>query len=268
VLAGGIDGLQTVVCCLQEVMFACPNPLVLFRTAGSSQALLEQLAGQQQHWLKHVCAPLLFPPAPSHSLLLSFACCCCFAGMLVDLATKLGASLAKDAEGLRRNLSSVVGGSSSGSAASWRSSPAPAASSAPAAAASGDRWSKYSAGSTQAASWRRSGSHNASGSKLSASDLSILRIDDLQDLVKKTGAQLPREATKDGVISALISKGVSLNECTRGEWQTACMVGGLQLMLGWMAVCSFHDCILVLQTVCSCIAIQPSTACRDVLHCR
>jgi hypothetical protein len=183
--------------------------------------------------------------------------------MLVDLATKLGASLAKDAEGLRRNLSSVVGGGSSGGAASWRSTPA-----ASAAPAGGDRWSKYSAGSTQAASWRRSGSHNASGSKLSASDLSILRIDDLQDLVKKTGAQLPREATKDGVISALISKGVSLNECTRGEWQTACMVGGLQLMLGWMAVCSFHDCILVLQTVCSCIAIQPSTACRDVLHCR
>jgi hypothetical protein len=140
------------------------------------------------------------------------------AGMLVDLATKLGASLAKDAEGLRRNLASVVGGGSSGgSAARWRSSPAPAASSAPAAASSGDRWSKYSAGSTQAASWRRSGSHNASGSKLSASDLSILRIDDLRDLVKKTGAQLPREPTKDGVISALVSKGVSLNECTRGE---------------------------------------------------
>jgi hypothetical protein len=134
------------------------------------------------------------------------------AGMLVDLATKLGASLAKDAEGLRRNLSSVVGGGSSGSAASWRSTPA-----ASAAPAGGDRWSKYSAGSTQAASWRRSGSHNASGSKLSASDLSILRIDDLRDLVKKTGAQLPREPTKDGVISALIQKGVSLNELTRGE---------------------------------------------------
>ncbi|WIA17650.1 hypothetical protein OEZ85_014455 [Tetradesmus obliquus] len=141
----------------------------------------------------------------------------CTRGMLVDLATKLGASLAKDAEGLRRNLASVVGGSSGGSAASWRSSPAPAASSAPAAApAGGDRWSKYSAGSTKAASWRRSGSHNASGSKLSASDLSILRIDDLAELAKKTGAQVPRDSTKDGVISALVSKGVSLNECTRG----------------------------------------------------
>ncbi|WIA17649.1 hypothetical protein OEZ85_014454 [Tetradesmus obliquus] len=137
----------------------------------------------------------------------------CTRGMLVDLATKLGASLAKDAEGLRRNLSSVVGGGSSGgSAASWRSTPA-ASSAAP---AGGDRWSKYSAGSTKAASWRRSGSHNASGSKLSASDLTHLRIDDLAELVKKTGAQVPREATKDSVISALIQKGVSLNELTRG----------------------------------------------------
>jgi hypothetical protein len=35
--------------------------------------------------------------------------------------------------------------------------------------------------------WRKSGSHNASGSKLSAGDLAALRIDDLRDLVKKTG---------------------------------------------------------------------------------
>ncbi|KAF6262754.1 hypothetical protein COO60DRAFT_588562 [Scenedesmus sp. NREL 46B-D3] len=84
------------------------------------------------------------------------------------------------------------------------------------ATSSGDRWSKYSAGSTQKASWRRSGSHNASGSKLSASDLAILRIDDLRDLVKKTGAELAREPTKDSVISALIQKNVSLNELTRG----------------------------------------------------
>jgi hypothetical protein len=133
-------------------------------------------------------------------------------GMLVDLSTKLGAPLAKDVEGLRRNLASLVGGSSSGSSAapsSWRSTPA-------AAPAGGDRWSTYSAGATKSASWRRSGSHNASGSKLSSSDLSVLRIDDLRDLVKKTGAELPREPTKDGVISALISKGVSLNDLTRG----------------------------------------------------
>jgi len=35
--------------------------------------------------------------------------------------------------------------------------------------------------------------------------------------VAKTGAQLPREPTKDGVISALIAKGVSLNDMTRGK---------------------------------------------------
>jgi len=132
-------------------------------------------------------------------------------GMLVDLSTKLGAPLAKDVDSLRRNLSSLVGGSGS-SASSWRSTPAPAAAAAPA----GDRWSKYSAGATQSASWRRSGSHNASGSKLSTSDLAHLRIDDLSDLVKKTGAEVPRERTKDGVISALVSKGVSLNDLTRG----------------------------------------------------
>jgi hypothetical protein len=135
-------------------------------------------------------------------------------GMLVDLSTKLGAPLAKDVNSLKRNLSSLVGGGGSGSSASassWRSTPSAAAP-----AAGGDRWSKYSAGSTQSASWRRSGSHNASGSKLSSSDLAHLRIDDLADLVKKTGAQLPREPTKDNVISGLIQKGVSLNDLTRG----------------------------------------------------
>jgi hypothetical protein len=35
------------------------------------------------------------------------------------------------------------------------------------------------------------------------------------------GAQLPREPTKDGVISALVSKGVSLNDLTRGKCDIA-----------------------------------------------
>lgn len=137
--------------------------------------------------------------------------------MLVALSTKLGAPLAKDVNGLKANLASRVGGGSSGSSTSnWRSSPTPSSSPAPA-SSGGDRWAKYSAGSTQNASWRRSGSHNASGSKLSASDLAVLRIDDLGDLVKKTGVEIPRQATKDGVISALVGKGVSLNELTRGK---------------------------------------------------
>jgi hypothetical protein len=156
-------------------------------------------------------------------------------GQLVDLGTKLGkAGLSRDINAARAELASLIGGGGSAPAA-WRASPAPAAA-APAAnqqppaswrsssnssssgsAAGGDRWSTYSTGATQAASWRRSGSHNASGSKLSASDLAILRIDDLRDLVKKTGAELPREPTKDSVISALTSKGVSVNDLTRGE---------------------------------------------------
>jgi len=138
----------------------------------------------------------------------------------VDLSTKLGAPLAKDVDSLRRNLSSLVGGSGSGSSASsWRSTPAAA----PAAAApAGDRWSKYSAGATQSASWRRSGSHNASGSKLSTSDLAHLRLDDLSDLVRKTGAEVPRDRTKDTVIGALVSKGVSLNDLTRGKYCFGC----------------------------------------------
>lgn len=84
-------------------------------------------------------------------------------------------------------------------------------------------------GATKSASWRRSGSHNASGSKLSSSDLSVLRIDDLRDLVKKTGAELPREPTKDGVISALISKGVSLNDLTRGKFVRLLFLFGMTL---------------------------------------
>lgn len=35
------------------------------------------------------------------------------------------------------------------------------------------------------------------------------------------GAQLPREPTKDGVISGLVSKGVSLNDLTRGKCDIA-----------------------------------------------
>jgi hypothetical protein len=155
-------------------------------------------------------------------------------GQLVDLGTKLGkAGLSRDINAARSELASLVGGSGSATA-SWRASATPTSTpaanqqppaswrSTPSSSGSGggDRWSSYSRGSTPAASG--SGSAGAAGGKLSASDLSILRIDDLQDLVKKTGAQLPREATKDGVISALVAKGVSLNECTRGEWRLCC----------------------------------------------
>jgi hypothetical protein len=150
-------------------------------------------------------------------------------GMLVDLCTKLGAPLAKDAEAMRRNLGSLVGkgssagyssaSSSSSSVGSWRSGSSGAT---PAAPASGGRFSSYSAGSTQKASWRRSGAYSSGASsaggagKLSTGDLSGLRIDDLRELAKKTGAALPREPTKDALISALVTKGVSLEHMTRG----------------------------------------------------
>jgi hypothetical protein len=160
-------------------------------------------------------------------------------GQLVDLGTKLGkAGLSRDVNAARAELASLVGGSGSATA-SWRASAAPTStpassqqppaswrstpSSSSSGSAGGDRWSSYSRGSTPAASGSGgSGSSGAAGGKLSASDLSILRIDDLQDLVKKTGAQIPREATKDGVISALVAKGVSVNECTRGELRCGC----------------------------------------------
>jgi hypothetical protein len=140
-------------------------------------------------------------------------------GQMVDLGIKLGkAGLSRDINTARAELSALIGGSGS-APASWRSTPAPAA--------AGDRFASYSRSSGSAPAAR--GSAGGSGARLSASDLTILRIDDLQDLVKKTGAQLPREPTKDSVISALVAKGVSLNECTRGE-----------LRVLWFELCSFE----------------------------
>jgi hypothetical protein len=151
-------------------------------------------------------------------------------GQMVDLGIKLGkAGLSRDINAARAELSALIGGSGS-APASWRSTPAPAA--------AGDRFANYSRSSGSAPAAR--GSAGSSGARLSASDLTILRIDDLQDLVKKTGAQLPREPTKDSVISALVAKGVSLNECTRGK-----------LRVLWFELCSF-ECGLhaVVELVC------------------
>lgn len=134
----------------------------------------------------------------------------CTRGMLVDLCTKLGAPMAKDAETMRRNLSSVVGRGAA---------PAAAAAAAPA-----SRFSSYSAGAAEKASWRRSGSYTAasSGSGLSAADLSSLRIDDLRDVSKKVGVELPREVTKEGLISALVAKGANVNHLPRAALVDLC----------------------------------------------
>jgi len=141
----------------------------------------------------------------------------CTRGMLVDLCNKLGASMAKDAESMRRNLSSVVGRGGGRAAA-------------PASAPSSGRFSSYSAGAPEKASWRRSGSYSAgasSGSGLSAADLASLRIDDLRDINKKVGAVLPRDVTKDGLISALLSKGVTLSALPRAALVDLCTRKGV-----------------------------------------
>jgi hypothetical protein len=91
--------------------------------------------------------------------------------MLVDLANKLGAPLAKDVDSLRRSLSSAVGkggyspAASSGTS-SWRTaSPAPAASN-----GTGDRWASYSRSAP-------SGGNGASaGGSVSSSELSAFKV--------------------------------------------------------------------------------------------
>jgi hypothetical protein len=133
-------------------------------------------------------------------------------GQLTDLAVKLGkGSLPRDLNAARSELSKLLGGGSYGSsssASSWRTS-SPAAST--------GRFDSY-APSTPA----RGSSGAATGGALSNSDLAVLRIDDLRDLVKVTGVQLPREPTKDGLISALVAKGVNLTHCTRGMLVDLC----------------------------------------------
>ena len=158
----------------------------------------------------------------------------CTRGMLVDLSAKLGAPMAKDAETMRRNLASLVGKGGAPSptpSSSWRNAPAAAA--APAAAPASGRFSNYSAGASEKASWRRSGSYTASsggaasGSGLSAADLGSLRIDDLRDIAKKAGVELSRDVTKDGLISTLASKGVSLTALPRAALVDLCQRKGV-----------------------------------------
>lgn len=152
----------------------------------------------------------------------------CTRGMLVDLCNKLGAPMAKDAESMRRNLASVVGrggAAAAPSASSWRATPAPTA-----AAPAGGRFSSYSAGASDKASWRRSGTFSASSgsaSGLSTADLASLRIDDLRDISKKIGAVLPRDVTKDGLISALVAKGVTLDSLPRAALVDLCARKGV-----------------------------------------
>jgi hypothetical protein len=153
-------------------------------------------------------------------------------GQLVDLGTKLGkAGLSRDINAARAELAALVGGSGSATA-TWRSTPVPTktqeapaswrtSSSTPSSSSSsssGDRWASYSRGSSSSSAAPTASAGGAGGSKLSAGDLATLPIDDLRDLVKKVGAELPREPTKDNVINGLVAKGVSLEHCSRGKF--------------------------------------------------
>lgn len=93
--------------------------------------------------------------------------------MLVDLANKLGAPLAKDVDSLRKNLSSAVGkggyspAASSPAPSSWRTaSPAPAASN-----GSGDRWANYSRSAPTGGNGAA-----ASGASLSSTELNAFKV--------------------------------------------------------------------------------------------
>lgn len=132
--------------------------------------------------------------------------------MLVDLANKLGAPLARDVDSLRKNLASAVGKGGSSSAApssgtsSWRSAPeaAPAAS-------SGDRWSSYSRSSGSSGNAASAGGADA----VYASDLSGFKVDTLSELARKKGIPM-RNATKDSLVTSL-SKVLTLADLNRGQ---------------------------------------------------
>jgi len=133
--------------------------------------------------------------------------------MLVDLANKLGAPLARDVDSLRKNLASAVGKGGYSSAApssgtsSWRSAPAAA----PAAASGGDRWSSYS---------RSSGGNGAGAGAGGAqtvyeADLSGFKVDTLSELARKKGIPM-RNATKDSLVTSL-AKVLTLADLSRGQ---------------------------------------------------
>ena len=133
--------------------------------------------------------------------------------MLVDLANKLGAPLARDVDSLRKNLASAVGKGGYSSAAapassgtsSWRSAPAAA----PAAASGGDRWSSYS---------RSSGGNGAGAGGAQTvyeADLSGFKVDTLSELARKKGIPM-RNATKDSLVTSL-AKVLTLADLSRGQ---------------------------------------------------
>jgi hypothetical protein len=133
--------------------------------------------------------------------------------MLVDLANKLGAPMARDVDGLRKNLASAVGkgGYSAAPAAStsnWRSAPAESSSSS---SSSGDRWASYSRSSGSSGSAAASGGSGA----VYEADLSAFKVDVLADMARKKGIAV-RNATKDSLVRELV-RSLTLNDLSRGQ---------------------------------------------------
>jgi hypothetical protein len=131
--------------------------------------------------------------------------------MLVDLANKLGAPMARDVDGLRKNLASAVGKGSysaapAASTSSWRSAPAESSSS-----SSGDRWASYSRSSGSSGS---AGASSGSGAVYEA-DLQAFKIDELAGMARKKGISV-RNATKDSLVREL-SRSLTLNDLSRGQ---------------------------------------------------
>jgi hypothetical protein len=120
--------------------------------------------------------------------------------------------MARDVDGLRKNLASAVGkgGYSAAPAAStsnWRSAPAESSSS----SSSGDRWASYSRSSGSSGS---AGASGGSGAVYEA-DLSAFKVDVLADMARKKGIAV-RNATKDSLVRELV-RSLTLNDLSRGQ---------------------------------------------------
>lgn len=83
------------------------------------------------------------------------------------------------------------------------------------ATSSTDRFANYSRSSSASSTPRASG--HSSGATLSAGDLSAFKIVDLVEIAAKKGVSGGRNATRDSLVSALVSSGVSLNDLSRGQ---------------------------------------------------
>jgi hypothetical protein len=136
--------------------------------------------------------------------------------MLVDLSSKLGLTLGRDVDTMRKNLAAAVGKSGgyspapAAAASSWRTSDSGSSSSS---SSGGDRWASYSRSSGGS-----SGSSSAGGSAgglVSERELSGLKIDSLSELARKKGISM-RNATKQDLVSQL-SRVLKHSDLSKGQ---------------------------------------------------